>query len=416
MANDLKVNLDGNSSGFERMLNTAKVQAKAFGNTVSQDVGSSWGNIGKMFAGGIAGALSFEAVKGFVKDMFETAKSVKDISEQYDISTDAVQKWEKAVNKAGVGTATFYRTLETFRQKRADAVGGDTKAQSLFNAAGMGDDIYGNKDDAELIQKLLEGNSTREQQRDLLGTRGPRLKAALKFLKKAPLYTEDDIAGMSSFSDDMGSLYGTAKGVGAMAVMGAGKLFNPKNWGDILGQVWDSAFNSNLVGQGSLLNARRESLERLQHPKPGQPHHYKFDNKAELEAQSIAERKATIEERLEKVRREGMAPLEKRKSIENELTETRKKIKGFGSEFERDSNEDLKVGELKIREAQLMNELKADHNKPMDFHASQLSRVGLYSGGALGVNGANPGGGTDGILRQIAFNTDPRHRRDPHAN
>ena len=73
---------------------------------------------------GLAAAFSVEGIREFISGMFETAKGIRDVAEQFDISTTSVQKWEKAVAKAGIGTATFYRSLEAFRQKRADAVGG----------------------------------------------------------------------------------------------------------------------------------------------------------------------------------------------------------------------------------------------------------------------------------------------------
>ena len=121
MGAELKVNVGGNASGFQQVLNQVRTQAGAFNDSFQREVIGGWSGLPAKLIGGFAAAFSVESIKNYLSGIFETSRSIRDTAEQFDISTDAVQKWEKAMEKAGIQTGTFYRSLEAFRQKVGSA-------------------------------------------------------------------------------------------------------------------------------------------------------------------------------------------------------------------------------------------------------------------------------------------------------
>ena len=175
---NLRVDVDGNASGFAATMQAVKMHAKQMAGEVNADLGRSWGGIGKGFAGGIAGAFSFEGIKSFVGGVFEKAGSIKDLSEQFDLSTDSVQLWQKACDKAGISTNTFYRALETLRAKRAEAIA-DPKKMTPFDDLGLAGAVRGSGTDEDLLKQILGSGASRPQMAEIIGKRGVMLKAAL---------------------------------------------------------------------------------------------------------------------------------------------------------------------------------------------------------------------------------------------
>ena len=57
-------------------------------------------------AGAVGIAFSVDAVVGFVGSVFEAASAVKDLGDQWGVSTQAVQKWTGAAKDSGVDHAS----------------------------------------------------------------------------------------------------------------------------------------------------------------------------------------------------------------------------------------------------------------------------------------------------------------------
>src|SRR6185437_8922867 len=129
MGNRLEVKVDGNATGFKHTMDTVRTQAKG----AMEEISHSWG---KGVLGGILGAFSFEAVKGVVESFISSAKEIKDISEQLDMSTDATQKWAKAADDVGQSLQAVYSVLSAIQSKRQEALR-DPKAADLFSAMGI---------------------------------------------------------------------------------------------------------------------------------------------------------------------------------------------------------------------------------------------------------------------------------------
>lgn len=99
------------------------------------------GSIGTELKGQLAGAFAAGAVIAAVRSLgahvVETVDNVKDLSEQLSISTDDVQRLQKAANDAGVGFSEISVAMQRIEALRAQAAGGDKNAQGIFSALGI---------------------------------------------------------------------------------------------------------------------------------------------------------------------------------------------------------------------------------------------------------------------------------------
>jgi hypothetical protein len=217
----LRVDLTGNGTGFSQMLASAKTQAKAFGNSVTQEVSSSWGNIGKSFAAGIAGMFTVQALKSGVDWFINTGKEIKQTAEQVDMSTDSWQKWSQAVRDANLETSGFMRVVESLHQKRTDALT-DPKARGELSRLGFSDsEIAGNMDMSEFTRRALEnangGDLQRKYLSDIIGNRGLKFATALPKLDNAQiLFGKTDLGDAARLDSDIIKL----KGAGGKLTVG----------------------------------------------------------------------------------------------------------------------------------------------------------------------------------------------------
>ena len=194
----LKVDLEGSSTGFTQMLGTVRTQVKAFSHSISEEVGESWGSLGKQFAASIAGIFTVEGIKSGLEWFVETGKEIKEQSDQLNMSADAWQKWKDAVEEAGLTATGFQRIVEALRDKRTAALL-DPKARGELNRLGFSDaDITGNMDMSEFTRRALENANGGDQQRaylsDIIGQRGLKYAGALDNLAGAePEFSEADL-------------------------------------------------------------------------------------------------------------------------------------------------------------------------------------------------------------------------------
>ena len=128
----LRVDMTGNSTGFQQMLNTAKSQAKAFSNSVSHEIGSSWGGIGKSMAAGFAGMMTYQGITGIISKVTGKISELRELSDQLGTEdVEKIQKWGKAFERVG-GSMSKMTTLAAQMQGiRSNAMGHDVAAIGL---------------------------------------------------------------------------------------------------------------------------------------------------------------------------------------------------------------------------------------------------------------------------------------------
>lgn len=124
------IKLTADASGAQRAV-------AAFSKTAEKQVAG----IGKELTGRIAGAFAagavVSAVGGFIQSIRGSVDEIKDLSDQLGISTDEVQRLQKAANDAGVKFGVITTALQKIEQKKAEALAGDAKSQDLFGILGI---------------------------------------------------------------------------------------------------------------------------------------------------------------------------------------------------------------------------------------------------------------------------------------
>ncbi len=159
-------------------------------------------NLGHLKAA-IIGAFSIGAIEAFAHSMLEFGKDIKQLSEQFDISTDEVQKLQIAAIKTGLEFNNFGTALVKVGRARKEAAEGNAGLRKTFQDFGItlndlqnpmlrNIDLIGKI--SEAIQNLELNPRQRSELDELLGTKGgEKLAASIRMI--------NDIGGFSLISD-----------------------------------------------------------------------------------------------------------------------------------------------------------------------------------------------------------------------
>ena len=195
----LRVDLQGNGTGFSQMLASAKTQAKGFSNSVEGQINASWRGIGKTIAGSFAGMLSAQSVMSGVRWFINTGKEIKDMAEQVNMSTDAWQKWSDAADRAGLSAGTIQNVLNKL-QDTMNSAKTDLTARGQMSRLGFSDkEIMTGVAPDELGRRSLENAYKGDKQRgylaDVIGVRSLKSASVLSQLPNAQAqFSTEDIA------------------------------------------------------------------------------------------------------------------------------------------------------------------------------------------------------------------------------
>jgi hypothetical protein len=181
--------MTGNSTGFGQMLETARMQVRAFNSHIQEESSRSFREIGKSFIAGFTGMLAFEGIKGAIESFVETGNQIKDISEQLGMSTQEWQKWSDAVAQAGLQTEGFARVMESLKQKRTAALT-DPKARAQLNQLGFSDaEISGSMSTSDFAAKAFRNSNMNPYAKSsfdaIAGVEGVRYTRALDYLPQS---------------------------------------------------------------------------------------------------------------------------------------------------------------------------------------------------------------------------------------
>lgn len=153
--------------------------------------------IGKELTNRIAGAFAagavVSAVGNFIGSVRQSVDEIKDLSDQLEISTDDVQRLQKAANDTGIKFGVITTALQKIEAKKAEALSGDPKAAGLFATIGA------NPNDSALsiLQRAAE-ESTKSAEKnaaafDLLGKKTAILRNVVTELRnQGPIKLIDD--------------------------------------------------------------------------------------------------------------------------------------------------------------------------------------------------------------------------------
>ena len=374
----LTVDVDGNATGFEQALRASKASAAKF----SSEVRESWSPASFIKRGiaGLGAAASFEGVKSMIEGIIDKAVGIREVSEQFDISTDSVQRWEKALNRAGIQTTTFYRSLDQLRQKRALARGGDEKEGEAFTNVGLySQAVGGEMSDEDLMHAVLKSGASRAQLKKL-GV-NPRLQAAeAKFdANGQPAMGSDDIR---TIEESEGWVKANLNSLRAEAYRSQRQQFG---WVRLLaGLVSKNPLH--LVEALTPASGGAEDAERAKGQRE-EAHEADMERQmaeGERVAKETAEAKAKqteAQERLREAKRKNMTPGLRKQDMAAELKEMDERIKTYSDvEGALSPADAAKLAWLRTKREGLFGEMR-QMNRPVEFEADAMAKSGLDVGG-----------------------------------
>jgi hypothetical protein len=418
----LRVDLGGNASGFEQMLNTARTQAKAFSNSVERDVTSSWTGLGKSFAIGIAGLFTAQGVKSTFEWFVNTGKEIKEQAEQVNMSTDAWQKWKDSVDTANVSTGVFMRTIQTLQEKFTSALT-DPKARGELSRLGFSDkDVTEGFDDSKL-KRALENSKGSDLQRsylkDVIGTRG--LMTAPAILGKLPdaksLFSKDDLKEAEDAAKKIRELgrLGDELKIKAVEIATSDSpsaSYTARLFEFVMGKL---GIRPNKKKGAVLKAAPSETADETAngepaHESPAIPQVDPMDAKLAQQKEELALHEQERQQKLLDSQRSLMTIGDRRASIMGEMPKLQKQVaernaKMKGEDFltEAQKNElagitgkarDYSVNALRVKYQDETDTMQLRYNrdkgdlkeKSLAFGADSMSKVGLYSASAVAFN------------------------------
>jgi len=194
-------------------------------------------------AGAFAAGAVVSAVGNFISSVRQSVDEIKDLSDQLEISTDDVQRLQKAANDTGIKFGVITTALQKIEAKKAEALSGDPKAAGLFAAIGA------NPNDSALsiLQRAAEESSKSTEKNavafELLGKKAVILRNVMVELQKQgpiKLIDEDQIQKIDEVNAGLEEAARYAKAASAPIMEGglrtAGaflSMFNPEKMLDI---------------------------------------------------------------------------------------------------------------------------------------------------------------------------------------
>ena len=456
----LRVDMTGNSTGFQQMLNTAKSQAKAFSNSVSHDIGSSWGGIGKNFAAGLAGMFTVQGLKSGLDWFINTGKEIKEQSEQVDMSTDSWQKWSKAIDDSHLSISGFMRIVETLRQKRTEALT-DPKVRGKFTRVGLSDaDITGDMDMSEFTKRVLAAANRGDQQRsyvaDLIGNRGLKYGSASileKQEKAKPKFSTEDIKNADEADSMMKKVYGAIGRaiIGAVETLRNGyriAFWSKKDWhmdalnrGMELGKYADPEVLKEQARRKAEAAAKAAAKAAANQPyKEKNVEKDPMDAKLAQQREEIALHEQERQQRLLDSQRGLMTIGDRRASIMGEMpklaaqiAERNAKMKGeaFLTDAQKKELEGVtgkarqfEINALRTKFQDQTDNLRVRYNKdtsdlkekPINYNVDSMAKTGLYSASNVAFSPLlSEQQKTNMLLHQVVLNTKKVPYQDPMA-
>ncbi|MDB6023114.1 MAG: hypothetical protein JWQ04_2971 [Pedosphaera sp.] len=221
--------LDG--GGWDRTINKAAHQTEHFAN---ESLGELKGMIGAAFSVG--------AVEEFIRQEIEAVARIKDFSEQTQLSTDDVQLFQRAANRAGLEFENVATALSKFGKARKEA--GEHEGEALAklekygitladvrNGALKNGDAFRLMGDA--LQSIALTEEGREDLREFFGSKGgDKMGAVLNQLAHMPKITlidPEQIENIDRADKALKDLYANAKAMAANPISNLSQMLTGKN-------------------------------------------------------------------------------------------------------------------------------------------------------------------------------------------
>lgn len=182
----------------------------------------------------VAAAFSVTAIAAFAAKVASAAGEIADLADQLGITTEEVQKLQRAAERSGVSFDKYAATLAKIRKLKADAAGGDASAQAKFSKAGLNS----NDSDFSLLQQI--GGLPDAQAFEILDAKSAKLKNSLSQINDIPkieLMTDENVQALDRAGDSLGDMWRTLKamasvplGSTARAILDGSWVANNRTW------------------------------------------------------------------------------------------------------------------------------------------------------------------------------------------
>jgi hypothetical protein len=168
------------TSGFEGGLKKAESAASSFASSMTAKVG-----------GALAGAFSIAYVEQMIEKINESAVNVANLGKQYELTTEEVQRLQKATGKLGLDFDAVAGAIGRVQKARAMAFAGGEqgdKAIAMFKQLGISKQDATNplKSFVDLMEVYSEtssrGKVSREAEFELFGKNAVQIKSIMKEL------------------------------------------------------------------------------------------------------------------------------------------------------------------------------------------------------------------------------------------
>ena len=198
------VKLGIDSSDFEMGVKRAQSVGEKFGSSFKSAVTNR-----------LAGALSVAAVTGFAHSIVQAADRVGELSEQLNISTDDVQRFQMAAQLYGVKFESVASAIARVNDARTSALSGNGAQLAAFERLGisvtdLSNASLGSEQVLVRIGVILNANRNNAElmaaAADLLGlklTKAAMAAGTIKDLGPIDLFKAEDIKNIERFNDQM---------------------------------------------------------------------------------------------------------------------------------------------------------------------------------------------------------------------
>ena len=174
-----KLGLD--TTDFQTGIKRAQSSASGLGKGISESLKRENDSI----KGALAGMFTVSAAKSYFGDLKNIVDEIKDMSELLGVSTDEVQRLQKASAEAGQNFGSVVTAFQRIEQMRAQAMTGDKRASGIFALLGI-DPSKGSG--IEILKAAIDASSRGAQENaaafELVGKKVTGLKLTMEELQR----------------------------------------------------------------------------------------------------------------------------------------------------------------------------------------------------------------------------------------
>jgi hypothetical protein len=173
-----KLGLD--TTDFQTGINRAQSSASGLGKGISESLKRENDSI----KGALAGMFTVSAAKSYFGELKNIVGEIKDMSELLEISTDEVQRLQKAAETSGQSFKVVVSAFQRIEQMKAQALTGDERANRIFGMLGINPETSS----MDIMQKAVKssGGSAKESAAafELLGRKVGNLRLVVDELNQ----------------------------------------------------------------------------------------------------------------------------------------------------------------------------------------------------------------------------------------